>query len=87
MLKKLLLFLIMNNSKSLKTDLGQIYTVDSWIVFNFVGCGLDAQLVLGFMIISENGCQFLVQIRSYVEISVMRAGQWECVWSVSDNDR
>ena len=31
------------------------------------------------MIISENRCQFLVNLRSYVEISVMHACQWLCV--------
>ena len=47
--KKTLLFFIVNDSKSQKlTLIAQIYTANSWIVYNFVGCGLDAQFVLGF---------------------------------------
>ena len=45
--KKLLLFCIVHTSKSKETDLAQIYTVNGWIVYNFVGLGLDAQHILG----------------------------------------
>ena len=39
------------------------------------------------MVISENGCQFLVHLRGYVQISVMYAGQWRCVSCVSKYGR
>ena len=41
-------------------------------MYNFVGCGLDTQICPRFSVrgwcISENGCQFLVHLRSYVPI-------------------
>ena len=54
-----------------------MYAVDSWIVYNFVGCGLAAKsmLVMSLIIVFQNGFQKLVKSQSYVKISQVHTVQ------------